>query len=289
MEYLLVGGTGFVGRHVRRAFARIGAQVVVVDRSREVSSVLSNERIVRGDVSWLVNEVPELMRDRFLVDLAWGNLDDYFSSEHLKTHLPLHRDLTSRAIELGASGILCAGTSQEYGMHEGEAFESQETDPLTPYAIAKSKLRDHVMAAVEGLGLAGAWIRIFVPYGEGQAARGLYPQLMEAATTGSVFRTSPGQQVRDFIRVEDVASIIVQLSTANHCFDVVNVCSGVPKSVNEFIAHVISENRLSTPAREIAFSAPDYEPNAIWGSRTKLKRLLTGHDGRSLPASGGEK
>jgi dTDP-6-deoxy-L-talose 4-dehydrogenase (NAD+) len=221
-----------------------------------------------------MDEGVDLLCGRYLIDLAWGNLDDYFATEHLDVHLPLHQDLLSRAVEREVAGLFCAGTSQEYGTSEGEAFESQSVAPVTRYAIAKCRLSSHLTMLVQDSAIPSVWARIFVPYGEGQASRSLFAQIVLAARTSSVLQTSPGEQIRDFIRVEDVASIVADLVTAHVGLGTINICSGRPTSVNDFIDRVIEDKQLSMPTRKIVLAAPDYEPNTIWGSRLKLEQTI---------------
>jgi nucleoside-diphosphate-sugar epimerase len=81
-------------------------------------------------------------------------------------------------------------------------------------------------------------LRIFQVFGEGEDESRLWPSLHKAAILGEDYAMTNGEQVRDFIPVEEVASTFISALS----FDGVdsgkpiikNIGTGMPQSVREF-------------------------------------------------------
>jgi dTDP-6-deoxy-L-talose 4-dehydrogenase (NAD+) len=119
------------------------------------------------------------------------------------------------------------------------------------------------------------WARLFYVYGEGQAAGSLLPQLEEAIARGdAVFNMSGGEQLRDYLPIEEAARYLVALALNGTDNGVVNVCSGRPVSVRELAETVVHAHDSRITLNLGHFPYPDYEPMAFWGDRSKLDRCL---------------
>ena len=88
------------------------------------------------------------------------------------------------------------------------------------------------------------------------------------------FAMSGGEQVRDYLPVQQVAELLVRLSTTERGSGVVNVCSGEPITVRELVERTIAERGWSIRPDLGRYPYPDYEPMRFWGDRSKLDRCL---------------
>jgi nucleoside-diphosphate-sugar epimerase len=112
-------------------------------------------------------------------------------------------------------------------------------------------------------------------YGNGQAINSLYPMLKEAKSSGKeVFNMSGGEQLRDYLPVEDVARLIVSLAVAKQDLGAINICSGAPISVCGQVEKWVKDNNWKIKLNLGYYPYPDYEPMAFWGERTKLDEFL---------------
>ena len=175
----------------------------------------------------------------------------------------------------GLRRLVVTGTCLEYGMQSGCLDESLPATPITAYGQAKDRLRMHLQAQAMNGGPLLTWLRLFYLYGPGQAPTSLYSQLRAAIETGAEsFPMSPGDQERDFLRIETAAEKICKLTLAAPDAGIVNICSGVPKKVSALIKEWLEiwggDIRLNTGA----FAYPNYEPHSFWGSTEKLDTLL---------------
>lgn len=277
MKVAVTGITGFVGRFVARTLVSREIDVVAAVRSGCGAADLPREiETLQLDLdSFGDDPFEQLGRPDTLVHMAWGGLPNYNSATHLEVELPRQRQFLEACIRGGLKNLLVTGTCLEYGKREGELDEAMSADPEVAYAKAKFALCQDLMRLREDIGFKLAWLRIFYLYGPGQAKTSLYTQLNDAIDRKDRrFPMSSGDQVRDFMPVQQAAELIVDL--AEQCQDVgiVNLCSGEPVSVIALVNRWMLKRQVSIELDTSRYPYPDHEPFAFWGSRTKLDFLL---------------
>ena len=85
---------------------------------------------------------------------------------------------------------------------------------------------------------------------------------------------SSGEQLRDYIPVQEAARHIVSLALADRGFGIVNLCSGRPRSIRALVEDWIEEKGWSIELNLGRYDCPEYEPLAFWGDPQKLQRIL---------------
>jgi nucleoside-diphosphate-sugar epimerase len=113
--------------------------------------------------------------------------------------------------------------------------ERQAPAPDDPYGASK-------LAGAALVGASGAeavHLRLFSVYGPGEDPARLVPSLVDAALAGRTLELSPGEQVRDFVHVEDVVDAILAAAFAPELTEpVLNVGTGVQTTVRDVAALV---------------------------------------------------
>jgi nucleoside-diphosphate-sugar epimerase len=130
--------------------------------------------------------------------------------------------------------LVTAGSSSEYGTVDEAIAESRAPDPDDVYGVAK--LAGGLLARVAGrqLGLATAHLRIFSLYGPGEDRRRLVASVIAALLEGRSVPLSPGEQVRDFVYVDDAADAFLDAAERPELDAVtLNIASGTQTSVRE--------------------------------------------------------
>lgn len=272
MKVAVTGARGFVGRHVLAEFARKDVDVVASFRPAGVPDGPAKARL--RWVSFDLASPPEdcfaaLCRPDVLLHLAWGGLPNYRSSHHVDVEMPRHFAFLENAVRNGLPALVVAGTCLEYGLQSGALAPEADTRPTTPYGIAKDALRRRLQALQTECSFNLTWARLFYMYGDDQPATSLWPALKAAALAGrSEFPMSGGEQLRDYLPVEEVARRLAELAVAPVDRGSVNVCSGEPISVRDFVESKIRQNGWSIRPRYGELPYTDYEPMAFWGEPT---------------------
>jgi nucleoside-diphosphate-sugar epimerase len=265
-KVLVTGATGFVGRHVVKQLVDNGYEVFSLVRDLEKAASLESLKksthiyfdITKPPIK------PTLPTDSIFIHCAWGDVRDTLSLNHIETHLLDNYRAIKQIIEYGIRQILITGTCYEYGLQYGALKPSALTQPNTPYAIAKDTLHKSLRALQAKLDFELIWARLFYTYGAGQDEKSVISLFDKALQDNDeVFNMSFGEQLLDFLPVENVAEKIINL--LSHRDGVFNVCSGAPMSLRRLL-----ENRAKEAGKTIRFNLGFYEYRkqdslAIWG------------------------
>lgn len=257
----LTGATGFFGQAVQPELERRGAEVITYGRS----DVADRHLDLQGD------QFPEVTADS-LVHLAWQGLPTYDDPIHLR-QVPQHLGFLEAAIQSGVRDISIAGTCFEYGMQEGALHESLPANPAANnlYAQGKDLLRREAEALCHKAGVRLKWIRVFYIYGA-RARKTLYAQLLQAiADAAKSFPMSPGDQVRDFLPVEEAAAQVAEIALQSQVDGVINCCSGNGMSVKAFAEAVLTQQGATLRLDLGYYPYSPFEPFAFWGDATQLQ------------------
>jgi nucleoside-diphosphate-sugar epimerase len=271
------GASGFIGRHVVAALESAGLEPTLWLRpSSPLASAWARHRAVAVDIL----DPPAQLFDRLgrpdaLIHLAWGGLPNYQSLHHYEQELPAHYRLIKALVRDGLASLVVAGTCFEYGMQSGPLGETMAALPANPYALAKDSLRQQLQHLQRELPFALTWARLFYLHGQGQAKTALLPQLRQAVAAGSAtFAMSGGEQLRDYLSVEQAAEHLVALARKRREHGLVNVCSGTPISVRALVEGWIAANGWAIGLDLGRYPYPTHEPMAFWGDPTKLMQCL---------------
>lgn len=234
---LITGATGFIGQH---------CLPLLQARNYEVHAVSSKE--VGGDplgVRWhqadLLNpgQVSELMarvQPSHLLHLAWfavpgkywtsfENIRWVQASLYLLQAFVLHR----------GQRVVVAGSCAEYDWKYG--YCSEQITPLAPatlYGTCKHSLQIMLDAFVKQAEVSAAWGRIFFLYGPHEHPARLVSSVIRSLLQGEPALCSHGNQIRDFLYVQDVADAFITLLESD-VLGSVNIASGYPVALKNII------------------------------------------------------
>lgn len=276
MKVMVTGATGFVGRHVINELLARGHTVTAV--ARDITRAQTMPWFDR--VEFLQCDIygdfqPLLEADRLptaIIHLAWPGLPNYKDFFHIGKNLPADLVFLQAAVNAGVLHLVVAGTCLEYGMQYGPLTEQMDTRPTTPYGFAKDSLRKALQFLQNEKPFVLQWMRLFYMYGEGQNSKSLLAQLDSAIANGqAVFNMSNGDQLRDYLPIQEVAANFVFALENPQVEGVINCCSGKPVSVVDLVQQRCKSRSSDIKLNRGYYSYPDYEPMAFWGVPDKLR------------------
>jgi len=274
MNVVLTGATGFIGSHVARRLVVAGHRVMAVVRPASdlwrIRDLLPSLTLLEGDLS-----VPSALRGPLasaqpdlLIHLAWsgqmltpvaGNMVALGSSLEFLRLLP----------ETGCRRIMVAGTCFEYAPSRDELTEESPAKPHDLYGAAKHALflaGSHFarLAKVELI-----WPRIFYVYGPYEDPRRLVSSVIVALLKGEPAPTTRGEQVRDYLHVEDVADALRAIAESG-VSGAVNVASGTDVTVAQVATQI---GRLTGRPDLLRLGALPYREDEPMVIRAGTRRL----------------
>ncbi|MFI2664677.1 NAD-dependent epimerase/dehydratase family protein [Micromonospora carbonacea] len=227
---LVLGGSGFIGGHVRAAL-RPHAALVCPGR-RDVDLVACD-----------VDELGALLRAARpdAVVACTGRLDGR-ADELVAANVSVTAKLVE-AVAAGAPGarLVRIGSAGEYGPvpHGHAAAESDDARPVSEYGLTHLTATRLVELAAAAGRVDGVTLRVFNPIGPGLSADtvlGRVATLLRRATPGDPITVGPLSAHRDFVDVRDVAAAVAAAVRAPWLPQrVYNVASGRAVPVREAV------------------------------------------------------
>jgi nucleoside-diphosphate-sugar epimerase len=241
---LVTGANGFIGLPLTIALATRGDDVHAIS-TQTAPPPLSNVRWHRLDLTAPGGELEALvrrLRPSRLVHLAWHSApvrlwDAPENVLWVESSLRLARAF----IDGGGRRMLIAGTCAEYDWSVADRPLAEGGSPLVPatlYGVAKDALRRVVAAYAAQAGVELVWARPFFLYGPREPQGRLVPSVVRSLLHGEPVATSGGEQLRDFMHVEDMAGALVALLDSAAVGNV-NIGSGVGVAVGEMVDEIV--------------------------------------------------
>ncbi|OGU15711.1 MAG: epimerase [Geobacteraceae bacterium GWC2_53_11] len=279
MKILVTGATGFIGNHVVASLLERGHVVTAVARDPSRAIILpwyGRATFIPCDI-YGPEALKQLQPANFdtVMHLAWPGLPNYKALSHLDQTFQAECLFLKGLIQSGIPHLLVSGTCFEYGLRQGCLNEAMTPNPATPYAVAKNSLRCYLESLKKELPFRLQWARLFYMHGVGQNPGSLLAQLDSAIERGDeLFNMSGGEQLRDYLKVEEITSYLIALIEHPASEGIINVCSGIPISVRKLVEDFIDKRGASIRLNLGYYKYPDYEPMAFWGDSTKLRQVL---------------
>ena len=244
---LLTGATGFVGHHCLQP---------LLARSFTVHAVTAKASgPLFPDVQWhhvdlldpaQVRDVLTAVRPTHLLHFAWyTEPGKYWTSTENFRWVQASLALLQEFSRCGGRRVVIAGTCAEYDWRFG--YCSEGVTPLSPttiYGTCKHAFHSLAEAFTTQCGLSSAWGRIFFLYGPCEHSARLVPSVTCSLLSGKQALCTHGNQIRDFLYVEDAADAFVTLLDGS-VTGAVNIASGRPLMVKD-VVHRVGE-KLSRP------------------------------------------
>jgi nucleoside-diphosphate-sugar epimerase len=204
MKFVVTGASGFIGRALLRSLQSQRHEIVVVVRSSDVRPQLSTDR----NISYVNGQDINEMKLSFEGATAVIHLATCFRGNHTPTDIDemieSNVGLTTRVFEAShLAGVTRFIYTESIAQHANDA----EYSPFSLYAALKQCGSDIIRYYVHS---GGSAVFLTIPDTLGpQDTRGkLISQLMAAANDQGVLKMSPGDQLVDFVYIDDVVKAL---------------------------------------------------------------------------------
>lgn len=297
MVVLVIGGAGYIGSHTARALKRAGHEVIIFDNlSTGYEFLAKGFELVKGDVldaSALARVLPRAQAIMHFAAHAYVGESVTNPRKYFRNNVEGGLSLLNAAVDAGIKKIIFSSTCAVYGEPAKVPIEeSIPRQPVNPYGVSKLFFEQALEAYDRAYGLRFASLRYFNAAGADESGEigelhdpetHLIPLALRAAAGdgpslqifGSDYPTPDGTCVRDYIHVNDLASVHVKALehlAAGRDSIAVNVGTGIGASVQEVISTVEKLTGKPVPHTKSPRRAGD--PPALVANPGKAQALL---------------
>jgi len=274
---MVTGAPGFVGAAAVRALLDQGDEVIAVVQPGTSDVRLAGLQV--NSISLNLDDGPAVAhaladaKPEVILHAAWyANPRDYLSSAHGLSSLRATTDLMRAALEAGCQRFVGVGTCLEYAPSGRPLSEHDPSEPRSLYASCKLSAWLLCRALAAQIGASLAWARLFYLYGPNENPGRLLSALVTALRAGEPFPMTAGQQMRDYLHIDDAGRALALLCR-NPAKGVVNVASGQPTRLQDFATTVASQLGASPLLRFGALPMRADEDMFVVADVTRLRGL----------------
>ena len=248
MNYLILGGGGFIGSHIAETLIGKGNKVRIFERVNintfNLNSILSDVELITGDFQ-IESDLSRALQG---IDIVFhlisttlpktSNDNPFYDVE--SNVLPTI-NLLNLALRHGVKKIVFFSSGGTiYGPSaKCPILENSSTSPLCSYGITKLTIEKYLYLYHHLHGLEYVVLRVANPFGERQSTNS--GQGVIAAFLWKILKGEPitvwgdGTSTRDYIYISDLVSAAMCAIESTLPSRIYNIGSGVPISINELL------------------------------------------------------
>lgn len=273
-KVLVTGARGFIGRHALNTLIERG----VFDVHAITSNDIPRNKI--ADCLWHVanllestqiNALFHAVQPTHLMHFAWYTVrGKYWKARENFLWVQSSLEILRKFYECGGKRVVMAGTCAEYDWNYGYCSEFiTPRATTTSYGTCKQALQVMLDAYSVETGLSSAWGRIFFLYGPYEHSTRLVSSVISSLLQNKPVGCSQGNQIRDFLYVQDVADAFVALLESD-VHGPVNIASGRPVALKEIIYRIAEKLNRRDLVQLGALPAPANDPHLLVADVTRL-------------------
>lgn len=279
MKVLVTGGAGFIGAHVNKLLLEAGHEVVVLDNLSHgyKETVDKRAKLVIGDINDPIKTKEALKGVNAVIHMAGlivvpDSVKDpvlYCQNNVIGTVNLLECMRAANVKKIIFSSSACVyGTPEKLPIHEGAPLH-----PDNPYGASKASIESFVQVYNATFGFDVTILRYFNPFGPGEMHEPETHAIPNFIKSTLAKKPIPlywkGEQVRDFIYIEDLARAHVDVLKLKG-FNIFNIGTETGVKVKDVIDLIFKIVGYEVPIDDLGERPGDVMAN--YASSEKIKK-----------------
>ena len=277
-KILITGGTGFIGYHLAKRAIKNGWRVTSISskppkKIRYLPQVkylfcdIGNKKSLRKNIKKPFD---------YVVNLS-GYVDHTNKKKTYQSHYIGCKNLTEIFLQKLPKAFIQMGSSIEYGnlkspQKENTKFNLKSIKSI--YGRAKLLSSIYLIDLFKKKKFPSTILRLYLAYGPKQDINRFIPIIIKGCIKNKKFSCSAGNQLRDFVHVEDVVNAIIKsLKSKKARGQVINIGSGKPKKIINIIKKIKKISKGGYPQFGKIKLRKD-EILKLYPSITKAKKII---------------
>ena len=237
---LIVGGTGFIGYHLAKKSLKKGWQVTSISsRLPRKKRYLSKVKYILCDITKKKSLKKNIQKTfNYVVNLG-GYVDHSNKKKTFESHYIGCKNLTEIFLKKPPIAFVQMGSSAEYGNVKSPQKENAKCNPKSVYGQAKLLSSMYLIDLFKKQKFPSVILRLYNTYGARQDLNRFIPIVISGCIKNKKFPCSKGNQLRDFLHVDDVVDAILKsLTNKNAKGQIINIGYGKPRIIKNIIEYI---------------------------------------------------
>ena len=237
---LIVGGTGFIGYHLAKKSLKKGWQVTSISsRPPRKKRYLPKVKYILCDITKKKSLKKNIRKPfNYVVNLG-GYVDHSNSKKTFDSHYIGCKNLAEIFLEKVPIAFVQMGSSSEYGNVKSPQKENAKCNPKSVYGQAKLLSSIYLIDLFKKQKFPSTILRLYNTYGPRQDLNRFIPIVISGCIKNKKFPCSKGNQLRDFLHIDDVVDAILKsLTNKNAKGQIINIGSGKPRIIKNIIEYI---------------------------------------------------
>ena len=237
---LIVGGTGFIGYHLAKKSLKKGWQVTSISsRPPRKKRYLPKVKYILCDITKKKSLKKNIRKPfNYVVNLG-GYVDHSNKKKTFESHYIGCKNLTEIFLKKTPIAFVQMGSSAEYGNVISPQKENAKCNPKSVYGQAKLLSSTYLIDLFKKQKFPSTILRLYNTYGPTQDLNRFIPIVISGCIKNKKFPCSKGNQLRDFLHIDDVVDAILKsLTNKNAKGQIINIGFGKPIIIKNIIKYI---------------------------------------------------
>ena len=263
---LIIGGSGFIGQNLIRELNFSKYKVISASRNiPKKCNKFNNIKYISVDVS----KKSHFKRIKNKIDIVinlGGNINHSNKKETYNSHFIGCKNLVNYFKDKSLQIFIQIGSSLEYGKVSNPHKEQYKCKPNSHYGMAKLKATNYLKKS----NLPYVILRLYQVYGPFQKKNRVIPNVVDSLIKEKTFRSTNGKQIRDFLYVSDLVSLIkIILRKKSFNYGVYNVGSGKGIQVKK----ILTQAKLMIQKGNIEFGSAKMRKDELLKNYPNIQKV----------------
>lgn len=285
-KVLITGGAGFVGANLaRKLLSAARFEIFVIEKEKtnlwRLNDITDRITLKYVDLenSKSVQKIVEEIEPNIVFHLASYGVYAPLQADvrkMIRVNIEGTWNLISALKDNPPSTFIYTGTSFEYKGKDSKLKETDPIDPLNFYGVTKLTAGLLLKQAAQENNMSVINARLFTPYGFYEDGQRLIPHIVLRALQQKPIELSSPDNVRDFIFVEDVVDLFLQMVQGKQQYqgEVFNVGSGEQHRIEEVVITIEKALGKKLDVRYGQKSSPYQEPKVFVADNSKAREAF---------------